>query len=386
MGLIDSTLREGEQMMGVYFTLGQKLEIVRHLAAIGIEEIELGIAAMSPEMSTLILQARQLAPDARLALWCRGLLADIQGSAALNPDVLSISLPVSDLHITRRLGKDRAWVLQQIPLVIDAARQHGVPFVSLGLEDASRADTRFLATVLRQAEAAGADRVRLSDTVGVADPLSWAERIRLVKQDVSLQVGVHTHNDFGMATANALSAVHAGADWADVTVLGLGERAGNARLEEVVGYLALHHHCTQYKTKRLVAVCRAVARMTGLTISPYHPIIGKRIFACESGIHLDGLAKHSETYEPYPPECVLAVRRYALGKKAGSSAVYALLRANGVTISRDDARLLVPQVRAVAHRLGRPLSDREVVRLATIAYPKTTPACVEPTGGERSFR
>lgn len=380
MGLIDSTLREGEQMMGVYFTLGQKLEIVRHLAAIGIEEIELGIAAMSPEMPELMIQARQLAPNARLALWCRGLLADIRGSAELYPDVLSISLPVSDMHITKRLGKNRDWILQQIPLVIDEARTSGVPFVSLSLEDVSRADIGFMVAVLRQAETAGADRVRLSDTVGIAEPVSWAQRISIAKESVSLHIGVHTHNDFGMATANAISAINAGADWADVTILGLGERAGNARLEEVVGFLTLNKCYPQYNTAELYITCRAVSRMTGLVISPHHPIIGKRIFACESGVHLDGLAKDPATYEPFPPERVRALRKHVLGKKSGRNAVLAHLQAMGLPVTHEEVEALTTHIRALSHHLGRPLSNDEISKLVVFLRTGTSTTPHAQTG------
>ena len=363
IGLIDSTLREGEQMSGIYFSLRQKLEIVKRLAGIGIEEIELGIAAMSPEMPELMTQARLLAPCARLALWCRGLLPDIRESAALYPDVLSITLPISDLHITKRLGKDRPWLLRQIPIVIEEARQHGVPFISLGLEDTTRADPLFLAAVLRQAEVAGADRVRLSDTVGHATPLFLAKLVQSVKKQVTMQVGVHTHNDFGMATANAISALEAGTDWADVTLLGLGERAGNARLEEVVGYYAIRKQRFQYDTTRLYGACRVVARMAGMPISPIHPLVGKNIFACESGLHLDGLAKDPQTYEPFPPERVQAVRKVVLGKKAGRNAVLTRLGALGLAITREDALDITQRVRSTAQQLGRPLTNGELERL-----------------------
>ena len=374
IGLIDSTLREGEQMMGVYFTRQQKLNIIRGLVAIGIEEIEVGIAAMSPDMAEVLALARQVAPSTRLALWCRGCLPDIRASAALKPDVLSISLPVSDLHITKRLKKDRAWILRQITAVAVEARVCGIPCLSLGLEDATRADTAFLAAVLHQARREGIDRIRLADTLGVATPATIARLVKAVRKFVSLQLGVHTHNDFGMATANAIAALDAGADWADVTLLGIGERAGNARLEEVVGYLALSHRRAQYDTRRLSAACRMVARMSGFIIPPHHPIVGKGIFACETGLHLDGLAKDVATYEPFPPEQVQGIRKHMLGKKAGCNAVYTQLTAMGCAISREDAMALTPQIRTTAQRLGRPLTHGELHRLVEQVRQPQSPA------------
>ncbi|MEI7831820.1 MAG: hypothetical protein WCJ56_01285 [bacterium] len=363
IGLIDSTLREGEQMVGVYFTFGQKQEIIRQLAAIGIEEIELGIATRSPEMFRLITNARQIAPQTRLALWCRGLISDIRESAELYPDVLSISIPVSDLHISKRQDKDRDWLLQQIPILIDGARQAGVPYISLGLKDTTRAEPAFLYDVLSVAEQAGADRIRLADTLGIADPLTIASIVKAVKSRVNMQVGVHTHNDFGMATANAISALAAGADWADVTILGFGERAGNARLEEVVAYHSIRKNAVQYDLKRLNYACRKVAHMVGMPISFHHPIIGKKIFACESGLHLDGLAKDPNIYEPFSPELVQGMREVSIGKKVGSNAVLTHLRKLGLEISREDAVRITPQIQEMAQDIGRPLTNGELYRL-----------------------
>ncbi len=363
IGLIDSTLREGEQMLGVYFTLEQKLEIVRHLATIGVEEIELGIAAMSADLPELLLLARARAPHTRFALWCRGLVEDVRASAALSPDVLSISLPVSDLHIVSRLGKDRSWLLRQVAAVTSEARAGGTSFISLGLEDATRANEDFLASVLRQAQRCGVDRIRLADTVGIATPMKMIRLVKVARKVVSMQLGIHTHNDFGMATANALAALDAGADWADVTILGIGERAGNARLEEVVGHLALNMQLRQYDTRCISNACTAVAAMAGINIYPHHPIIGKNLFACETGIHLDGLAKYPRTYEPFSPANTQAIRKVSLGKKIGCNAVYTHLHTLGLKITREDATQVTPQIRVAAQQLGRPLTDEEVITL-----------------------
>jgi homocitrate synthase NifV len=371
IGVIDSTLREGEQMAGVYLTAQDKLDVIEHLAAIGVEEIELGIPAMSPELAELVPLARERAPRTRLALWCRALPADIAHAAMLKPDVLAISVPVSDLHITTRLQHDRRWVLEQTTVAVLNARQAGVPYVALGLEDAGRADQAFLIEVIRTAAAAGAARVRLADTIGRMTPLTLVALVLAARRAAQVEVGVHTHNDFGMATANAIAALEAGADWADASLLGLGERAGVARLEEVIAYLALHGHQTQYDTTRLAVACRALACRTGMNIEPHHPIVGKRIFACETGLHLDGLAKDSRTYEPFPPECVRAHRRYTLGKKVGHNAVISKLHMLGVSLPGNEIRRLAENIRWKARQVGRPLNDAEVLRMiAKGAEPK----------------
>ena len=364
IGIIDSTLREGAQMAGVYFSLEQRLEIIRRLARVGVEEIELGCAMMSPGMPEFVAAARSLAPNARLALWCRATVADVRLSAASRPDVITIALPVSDIHIIRRLGKMHRWVIELIDTLVEEARLCHVPSIAFGLEDATRADPGFLAAVLRRACRAGVHRVRLADTLGIASPRMMTWLVKSVRKQVAMQIGVHTHNDFGMATANAIAALDAGADWVDATILGIGERAGCARLEEIAGYLALRKQMDRYDTPALVEACNAVARFTNISIAPFHPIVGRQIFATESGIHLDGLAKDPATYEPYPPEKVLGQRRVLIGMKSGVNAVSAKLRQLGMTLGKEQIQQLVAVIREQSANLMRPLTDEEITALA----------------------
>ncbi len=318
-GIIDSTLREGEQTVGVSFSVEQKLEIVKRLCSIGIEEIELGIVSrynnVPAELIARIRKWRDLAPK-RLALWSRCLNEDIELGVAAKPDLLSLSIPVSDLHIDKKLGKSRAWILERLEKSIHYALALGIPFVSLGLEDATRADPEFLRKVIGLAGRSGAGRIRLADTVGIAGPNQTAALVRELKGQFDIEIAVHMHNDFGMATANSIAALDGGADWVDTTVLGLGERAGNARLEEVAAYLCLRrrHH---YNISEIPALSRIVAETTGRGIQPHQPIIGADIFACETGLHLQGLERDPATYEPFPPESVLAERVLRYGAKVG---------------------------------------------------------------------
>jgi homocitrate synthase NifV len=362
-GLIDSTLREGEQMAGVYFPLGLKADILQGLGRVGVDEIELGGGGADLELPDLMVIARSVAPRARLSLWCRCLPQDIDASAALNPDVLSISLPVSDLHIEKRLGRSREWVLDQVGAAVVQARAAGVQNVSIGLEDATRANARFLGAALRLARKAEATRVRIADTVGIATPLVFDTLVRSCKHHSRLEVGVHTHNDFGMATANAIASLQAGADWADVTVLGLGERAGTARLEEVAGFLTLLNGAA-YNIAELEPLSALVAQAVGIDVPPHQPIIGRNIFVCETGLHLDGLSKDVRTYEPYAPERVHKQRHALIGKKTGRNAVAAKLREIGVDFPASDLPDLVAALRAQSSMLGRPLTDAEVLTLA----------------------
>ncbi|MBW2647394.1 MAG: hypothetical protein JRE23_14720 [Deltaproteobacteria bacterium] len=187
---------------------------------------------------------------------------------ALSPDVLALSIPVSDIHIEHKLGQDRRWVMTRARESIRQARDKSSCYLSLGLEDASRAEPDFVEEISSLAVEEGADRIRFADTVGIMDPVSMFRIVTKLRKQFSIDIGVHTHNDFGMATANAVVALKAGADFADVTVSGLGERAGNAALEEVVAFLVKRSNAPQYKLKYLPQLAHYVARAARIPLSP----------------------------------------------------------------------------------------------------------------------
>ena len=367
-GLIDSTLREGSQTFGLAFTLEQKKEIFAGLCAIGIEEVEVGIASsLDEDLPALMEFCRTSGKGKRLALWCRCRQEDILYARSLQPDILSLSIPVSDIHIEKKLGRDRKWVLATSESSIRKARQLGFKYISLGLEDATRADHAFLKKITMNAISAGVDRIRLADTVGIASPKELGSLVKKVKGFGPVEVGVHAHNDFGMATANSLAAIDEGADWADVTILGLGERAGNARLEELAGYLTLQKE-KSYKVAALKNLSMKVADMIGQPVEPHKPIIGERIFHCETGLHLQGLQKDTATYEPFSPKVVGGRREMQFGSKIGRKEILNCLKKmklNVASIYLDD---LVLSVRKKAEMIGRPMKERELVSLITSAF------------------
>ncbi|KPK26203.1 MAG: hypothetical protein AMJ61_09730 [Desulfobacterales bacterium SG8_35_2] len=367
-GLIDSTLREGSQTFGLAFNLAQKKEIFAGLCSVGIEEIEIGIATpLDEDLPSLIKFCRGLNRTRRLALWCRCRHEDIVFARSLQPDVLSLSIPVSDIHIERKLNRDRQWALETARKSILTARQLGFKVVSLGLEDATRADHEFLKEIIKTANSCDVGRIRLADTVGIASPLKIASLVQYVKNLGPMEVGVHAHNDFGMATANSLAALDAGADWADATVLGLGERAGNARLEELAGYLALQRS-RRYKLERLKDLTLKVGRMSGRTIEPHNPIVGEKIFYCETGLHLQGLNKDTAIYEPFSPKIVGATRKFRYGSKIGKNEVLSLLGEMKKTAANINVDEIVLTVRRKAGVLGRPLKRRELLSLITSVF------------------
>jgi homocitrate synthase NifV len=315
--LIDSTLREGGQMVGVNFRLAEKLAIIRGLDRIGIEEIEVGVAtAFDRDLPEVFRRCRAERTKARLALWSRCRPEDIAQAGVLKPDVLSLSVPGSDLHIEKKLGRDRGWVLARVREGVAQARTLGIPFLSLGIEDATRSEPPFLEEIIATAQAAGAERIRLADTVGVATPLDLSRLLRRLEAKFRLSLAVHCHNDFGMASANSVTALESGAEWADVTIYGIGERAGNARLEEVAAHLVLQGG-HRYELRELKELVGLVAGCCGKSLDPHHPVVGEKIFQCETGLHLQGLEVDTATYEAYPPEVVGSERKLVYGGKIG---------------------------------------------------------------------
>ena len=364
LGLIDTTLREGAQAPVRYLSTGHKIEVIEALARIGMAEIELGhaVAELSygPEpLAELMDAAAEADPQMRRAIWCRARPEDIETAAEFGPDVVSFALPVSDRHLASRLGRDRGWALDQVTELTDIARSCGVSYLSIGLEDAPRADVGFLRDVAAAADWAGVDRLRIADTVGIGPPELISALVGQVAAVYSGEIGVHLHDDFGMATAGAISALQAGADWADVSLLGLGERAGISRLEEVCGWLTLQAE-GGYELPAVRDIAHRLGGWIDRPVPAQAPLIGADIFTAESGLHVASLARDPSTYEPYPPEAVGATRSLRLGRNSGRSAVAALLP----SAAAGDLTAATARIRAEAALQHRHLDPLAVDRLA----------------------
>lgn len=358
----DTTLRDGEQTAGVVFANDEKIHIAKLLDQVGIDQIEAGIPAMGGDEKNTIKAIVDLGLRASILGWNRAVIEDVQESLDCGVDAVAISIAVSDIHIQTKLKKDRQWVLDRISQTVDFAKKKDV-YVSVNAEDGSRADLEFLVEFALNAQEAGADRLRFCDTIGVLDPFETHRIIsHLVRECGNLDIEMHTHNDFGMATANALAGIKAGAVWVNATVNGLGERAGNAALEEVVMALKyIGDVDLGYRTEMLLELSEYVAQASARQIPVWKAIVGTNVFAHESGIHADGVLKNPKTYEAFPPEAVGLQRQLVLGKHSGTASIAAKYREYGFDLTDEEARDILTEVRRTAVRLKRALFDKELV-------------------------
>jgi homocitrate synthase NifV len=361
--LVDTTLRDGEQTAGVVFANREKIQIAKMLDEVGVDEIEAGIPVMGGAEKEAITAIAKLGLKARIMTWNRAVIKDIQESLQCGVDAVAISIATSDIHIKDKLRTTREDVLERMAKAVEYAKSQGV-YVSANAEDASRTDEDFLIQFVKEAKRAGADRIRYCDTVGIMTPMEIAKRIARIKEAVDIDIEMHTHNDFGMATANAIAGVNAGANYVGVTVNGLGERAGNAALEEVV--MALKHLLNldmKQQTRKLRELCEYVANASNRMLPSWKAIVGTSVFTHESGIHADGTLKNPRTYEVFDPEDVGLTSRIVIGKHSGTAGIRRKLSDYNISVDESTAKVVLEKVRDISVELKRPLTDQELINI-----------------------
>ena len=357
-------MRDGEQTPGISLTPEKKLEIARQLDKLGVNIIEAGFAAASEgEMEAIRLISRENL-KAEICSFARGVQNDIDAAVKSGADSVFLVIPSSDLHIQHKLRKSRNEILEMVAKSVKYAKSSGL-IVELGPEDATRADMNFLKEMIAEGISEGADRVTPCDTVGILTPEKTYEfysELREVFPDIPL--GAHCHDDFGMAVANSIAALKAGANEVHVTVNGLGERAGNAALEEVVVSLKLLYNVeTSIKTEKLYDTSLLVSRLTGISVQPNKAIVGENAFVHESGIHTHAILSEPLTYEPIPPEIVGRTRRLAVGKHAGSRGIKAALEEMGLHPNDNQLSEIFRRVKALGDK-GKLVTDADLYAVA----------------------
>lgn len=361
--IFDTTLRDGEQTPGVTVTPDQKVQIAIKLDELGVDAIEAGFPIVSQgEMQAIKTIAKQ-GLKAEVCGLARATETDIDAAIKCDLKYVHTFIATSDIHMKYKLKMEPDQVMDRAVKAVEYAKNHGMQ-VEFSAEDATRSDRQFLLKVFRAVTDAGADRIDIPDTVGYRTPDYMAEIVRDVKNVTHLPISMHCHNDFGLAVANAIAGINAGAACAHVTINGLGERAGNASLEEFVMALEiLYNKKHNINTKLIYDTSRFVSNTMGIIVQPNKAIIGENAFGHESGIHTHGIINNPLTYEPIAPELVGRKRWLQAGKHAGAHGIRAMLEDFGIKPTDEQLKQIVERQKNIADK-GKSITTSELLAIS----------------------
>jgi len=381
--IFDTTLRDGEQSPGASMNAAEKMRIAIQLEKLGVDVIEAGFPAASEGDFEAVSQIAGRLKKSEVAGLARATKPDIDRAwqairNAARPRIHTF-IATSDIHLEYKLKMSRDEVIRAAVEAVTYAKSL-TDNVEFSAEDGSRSDRDYLCRVFEAAIAAGATTVNLPDTVGYAIPGEFAELVRHIKQHTpnidKAVLSVHCHDDLGLATANTLAAIHNGARQAEVTINGIGERAGNTSLEEVV--MALHTRAnflksgTRIKTEYIYPTSRLVSMITGLLVQPNKAIVGANAFAHEAGIHQDGILKNPMTYEIMKPETIgLSASKLVLGKHSGRHALRTQLKDLGYDLSDEELNLVFGKFKELADK-KKHVMDEDLEAIVTEGILRTT--------------
>ena len=365
--IFDTTLRDGEQTLGVSLSPDQKLAIAKKLDDLGVDAIEAGFPVISEGELKAVKMITSEGLSCEIAGLTRTIKKDIDAAVDAGLNYIHTFIATSDIHLEHKLKMTRDQALEKAIEAVEYGKSRGLK-VEFSAEDASRTDREFLKKVFGDVAKAGADRVNIPDTVGYCTPEYMAEITRDTIESTKLPVSVHCHNDFGLAVANALSGIHAGAACAHVTVNGIGERAGNASLEEFSMALKClpyeQNYETRIKSELIYDTSRFIAKTVGIIVQPNKAIVGANAFGHESGIHTHGVLNNPLTYEPISPELVGRKRWLKVGKHAGVHGMNAMLKEYGVSPTEEQAQQILDKVKVLGDQ-GIQVTDVELLSMAS---------------------
>jgi len=357
----DTTLRDGEQTAGVVFANDEKVHIAKMLDDIGVHQIETGIPAMGGDEKEAIRKIASLDLNCSILGWNRAVKSDIDASIECGVDSVAVSISSSDIHIEHKLRKSREWVLESMKSCVDYAKSFNL-YVSVNAEDASRSDMEFLLQFARTARDAGADRLRYCDTLGILDPFDTFMKVKTIIDIIGIDIEMHTHNDFGMAIANAIAGIKAGATYVNTTINGLGERAGNATFEELVMALKyIEGVDLGFNTKLFRGLSEYVASASGRILPIWKPIVGGNLFVYECESKISAVMSDPKTYRLFSAGDVGLERNIIIGKYSGAKSITFKLSSLGYKVSEKEAMQLAEIVRDKSVSLKRSLFDSEII-------------------------